>query len=133
MLPELEVKKTPQVHLTRGRDVEFVTYIATFTKSGEELASMTGIHAGGLTPAPDWVKGLSSFTVRGIDCGDVQWIDLRGASEGGLRSRWVGYAFSSAQYSRVAEEAAQAFDRAIDNGCCREPISTKPDYPLRLR
>jgi hypothetical protein len=84
-LPELELAKTVNVQVKRGGDVDFVGYTATYTKNGEAaatLGSMTGLHIGGLTPTPDWVRGLSSFTVRSIKCGEVHWIDLRGVSEG---------------------------------------------------
>lgn len=79
---------------------------------------MTGVHVGGLTPAPAWVGGLSGFSVGTIGCGGVQWIDLRGSSAGGLESRWVGYGLSFLQYSKVPPDAARAFDRAIEGGCC---------------
>jgi hypothetical protein len=118
-LPELELGRTPQVHVKRGGDVDFTAYAATYTTSGEVLRSMTGLHVAGLTPTPDWAKGLSSFTVRSIKCGGVQWIDLRGVSSDGLRSRWVGWAASHLEYSKVSKSAALAFDRAIDHGCCR--------------
>jgi len=120
--PELELAKTPRIGVRRGGDVDFRGYAATYTKNPavvEVLGSMTGIHVGGLNPTPDWVKGLSSLTVRSIRCGGMQWIDLRGVSEGGLlQSRWVGYGQGHVDYSKVSREAALAFDHAIDHGCC---------------
>ena len=61
LLPEIELGQTPQVHLMRGREVDFVAYTATYTKSGEVLGSMTGLHVAGLTPAPNWVKGFPLY------------------------------------------------------------------------
>ncbi len=136
LFPELELEPASNVKVKHGGEVDFAGYTATYRANGKPsgvLASMTGVHVAGLTLTPDWVKGLSSLTVGSVKCGAVQEIDLRGVSEGGLRSRWIGYAFGYAEYSRVPEKVAAAFDRAIDHGCCREPVSTKPNYPSRLR
>jgi hypothetical protein len=122
VLPELELAKSPRVQVKRGGEVDFIGYTATYHKNGRApamLESMTGIHVGAPAPLPHWVEGLSSLIVRSIRCGGVQWIDLRGVSNGGLRSRWVGYGQSYVAYSKVPTEAANIFDRAIDNGCCR--------------
>jgi hypothetical protein len=121
-LRELKLGTTGKLHVKSGGGADFVGYSATYAKNratAAVLSSMTGIHVAGLTPTPDWVRGLSSFTLRTIECGGVQWTDLRGVSETGLQSRWVGYSLSHLEYSKVSPEAARAFDSAIDNGCCR--------------
>jgi hypothetical protein len=119
-LRELKLKRTHDIQLKKGGDVDFVGYAATYTIDGivASLASMTGIHVAGLSPNPDWTKGITEFTVSNFTCGGYQWIDLRGTSEDGLQSRWVGYALSYVEYSKVPSEAARAFDDAIDSGCC---------------
>jgi len=125
-LPEIELARNHGIRIRRGGDVDFVAYAATYTAKGASavLTSMTGIHVAGLTPEPGWVVGLSQFTVGSITCGGVQWIDLRGTSGSGLESRWIGYGLSHLAYSKVPTEAAHAFDRAIERGCC--PVSRLP-------
>jgi hypothetical protein len=118
---ELRAAKSRSLQIRDFRDVDFVGYSATYSAQGStaQLSSVTGIFNPGLTPPPDWVSGLSSFTVRGIRCGGEQWVDLRGESAEGLKSRWVGYPLSHVAYSKVSAQAARALDAAIDNGCCR--------------
>lgn len=120
-LRELELGSARGLELKRGGDVDFTGYAAKYKANGSvaSLTSMTGIHVSGLTPTPDWVAGLSAFTVRAVRCGGFQWIDLRGVSAGGLQSRWIGYAFGHVEYSKVPLGAARRFDDAIDRGCCR--------------
>jgi hypothetical protein len=119
-LIEIELAKIPSLVVKRGGDVDFFGYTAAYTAKGATaiLSSMTGMHAAGLTPTPDWVKGISSFSVQSLRCGKVQWIDLRGASGAGLESRWIGYPQGQLEYTRVPSEAARTFDRAIGAGCC---------------
>jgi hypothetical protein len=121
LLPEFELGKTSQVEVKHDGGADFVAYTASITTTGEVLKSVTGLHVAGLTPTPDWAKGLSSLTVRSIKCGGVQWIDLRGVSDDGLGSRWIGWGASQLEYSKVSKKAALLFDRAIDKGCCRKP------------
>jgi len=120
-LRELEIRRAAQLRVTRGGDVDFRGYSATYVKDRTpfSLSSMTGMHVSGLTPTPDWVAGLSGLSVRSIKCGGFEWIDLRGVSALGLESRWVGYSFGHLEYSKVPGNAARVFDAAIDNGCCR--------------
>lgn len=120
-LREIEPAKVRGLKLKHGGDVDFTAYAADYSygRSVWHLTSMTGIHAGGLTPTPDWVAGISSFTVRSLKCGGEQWFDLRGASVEGRESRWVSEGLSHVEYSNVPTPVARVFDKAIDNGCCR--------------
>jgi len=107
--------------MKRWHGVESHGYYARYERDGfvAELSSETGVHVGGLSPRPAWVAGLSSFTIRSLRCGGEQWIDLRGVTETGLEStRWVG-GIGFVEYSKVPGPVARAFDKAIDNGCCR--------------
>jgi hypothetical protein len=121
LLPELRPARVPGLQLRRAGDVDFAGYYATYKHDGVlgDLSSMTGIHVGGETPTPDWVAGLSSFTVRSLMCGGDQWFDLRGATETGLQSRWIGEGGSHVEYSKVPAPVAKVLDKALDNGCCR--------------
>jgi hypothetical protein len=121
LLPELQPARVPGLQLRRAGDVDFAGYYATYKHDGflGELSSMTGIHVGGETPTPEWVAGLSSFTVRSLTCGGDQWFDLRGATETGLESRWIGEGGSHVEYSKVPAPVAKVLDKALDNGCCR--------------
>lgn len=120
-LRELEPATTHGMQATRRSGSDFIAYSAKYITGGSVVfvSGSTGIHVAGLTPTPDWVAGLSSFTVRAFRCGGFQWIDLRGVSSQGLQSRWVGYPFGDLAYSRIPATAAGVLDKAIDNGCCR--------------
>jgi hypothetical protein len=120
VLREWEPAKVHGLELRRGGDVDFTGYYGTYDYQGSKayLSSETGVHMSGLTPRPEWFAGLSSFTIRSITCGDEQWFDLRGSTEKGLRSRWVGHPASHIEYSKVPAQLADIFDRAIDKGCC---------------
>jgi hypothetical protein len=119
-LCEIEPFKVPGLRIKRIHNIEYDGYDATYRHGGScgVLSSVTGVHVGGLSPTPAWVAGLSSFTVRSVRCGGEQWFDLRGVTEAGLESRWVGGA-GYVEYSKVPGPVARAFDKAIDNGCCR--------------
>ena len=99
----------------------FFGYDATYDHGGSRwhLSSNTGIYVRGLTPQPDWVAGLLSLTVRSLRCGEDQWVDLRGVSDAGMKSRWIGYAFSHVEYSKVPPQVASVFDKAIDRASCK--------------
>lgn len=119
---ELELAKRRSIRVTRGGDVDYICYSATYRAKGltAVLGSSAGIYISGLAPSPEWLRGLSSLSLRSINCGGKQWIDLRGVSEGsGQESRWIGYAMSYVEYSNLPTEAARAFDIAIERGCCR--------------
>jgi hypothetical protein len=119
LLIEIDLAKVPSLVVKRGGDVDFFGYTATYTAKGATaiLSSMTGMHIAGLTPTPDWVKGISSFTVQSLKCGSVQWIDLRGVSGAGFESRWIGFPQGFLEYSNVPSEAARTFDHAIGGAC----------------
>ena len=121
LLPELDPAKVRGLQFRRHPNIEYASYSATYKYGGSVayLSSMTGIHVGGLTPTPEWVAGLSAFTVRSLMCGGTQWFDLRGATDTALQSRWVGTAGSHVECSKVPAPVAQVLDKAIDNGCCR--------------
>jgi len=120
-LCEIELSRVRGLRMKRWHGVESHGYYARYERDGfvAELSSETGVHVGGLSPRPAWVAGLSSFTIRSLRCGGEQWIDLRGVTETGLEStRWVG-GIGFVEYSKVPGPVARAFDKAIDNGCCR--------------
>lgn len=119
-LCEIELPKVPGLRIERWHGVESHGYNAKYKQDGflGELTSETGVHVGGMSPKPEWVAGLSSFTVRSLRCGCETRFDLRGTTQAGLQSRWVG-GFGFVEYSKVPGAVARAFDKAIDNGCCR--------------
>jgi len=71
-----------------------------------------------MTPTRDWVAGLKSPPVGSLTCGGNQWFDLRGVTDSGLQSRWLGGLDSEVVYSKIPTSVAKIFDKAIDKGCC---------------
>jgi hypothetical protein len=120
-LRELEPGPARGISLRHSSGGDYIRYHASYIYRGSEVyfESMTGIYAGGLTPTPEWAAGLSSFTVRSLSFGGDQWFDLRGTTQQGLQSRWVGYAGTHVAYSKIPAPVARLFDKAIDNECCR--------------
>ena len=117
LIPEIEPAGMGGVRLRRGGDADFSSYTATYMYGGSEwnFSSMTGAHVDGIAPGPEWVAGLSSFTVRSLKCARAYWFDLRGVTADGLESRWLGY-IGFVEYSKVPPAVARMFDKAIDTG-----------------
>jgi hypothetical protein len=118
---QLEIARVQGIRLRRAGDVDFASYSGAFRFNGavSYISGMSGVHVGGLTPTPDWARGISSVTIRSFWCGEDGWLDLRGKSAGGGESRWIGYPFAFVEYSNVPSPVANLFDKAIDHGCCR--------------
>jgi len=120
LLPVLEPLRVQGLRLRQLRDAEYAGYSGTYEYHGSpaEFWSSTGVHSGAMTPTRDWVAGLKSLAVGSLTCGGNQWFDLRGATDSGLESRWLGGLDSEVVYSKVPAPVADVFDKAIDKGCC---------------
>ena len=57
----LKLRKSSGIQVKKGGDVDFTSYAATYTRHGLAalLSSQTGPLTRGLSPTPDWTKGLS--------------------------------------------------------------------------
>ncbi len=118
-LPEIRVQMPHFVRKTLMSDADFtrLTIYASRGKGSSRLDIWSGNVSLGV-PGRDWLAGLAQVSASSIRCGEVDWLDFRGVTPHGLRSRWLGYFYSFATYSNAPPEAATRFDKMIDTGCC---------------
>lgn len=99
-------------------DADFHGFEYSYPSRGTaRLESMTGTSASRNYPPAAWVRGLNHLTVRRVALGSLYGLDIRGQTADGSYSRWLGYFYSFAAYSRAPKNASTAFDRIMESAC----------------
>jgi hypothetical protein len=117
---ELVVKRPRRAR--ESSDIDFRGYEVPFGRGANRvwMTVMSGPTVSHGVPSPQWIEGLTQFEVRKLIVDDSPpWLDVRGRTNDGGYSRWVGYSRSTAEYSAVSKKAATYFNLLLDTACAR--------------
>ena len=112
----LPVPKGSDSH--KGFDADY-GYFSISYGSGKDCVWLEGIYGPMATPGippEEWILNAAEFTERSYK-GKGLLADMRGKSRDGTYWRYIGALGEAIKYSGLTKEAAEYFDKIIDNAC----------------
>ncbi len=104
-----------------GFDVDYGYFSISYGSEKERvwLEGIYGPMASPGIPPEEWILNAAEFTERSYK-GKGLLADMRGKSRDGTYWRYIGALGESIQYSGLSKEAAEYFDKIIDNACVNQ-------------